>query len=1130
MRTLFLWMLCTILLLCQSSLTGQDWSPVDPQHIGVSGRRDIVPQTYYTYHIDDVALKSLLWSAPHEYLTSPAQSNTIIRVGLADGSADLFRIVQYDMMEAPLAAKYPGIKTFKGVSISNPYRRIRADWTKRGFRAVISDLEGKTFIDHFQRNDMATRIVYYANEYTRASDWACNVMEEGFHDEDELESRQVGDCLFRSYRLAVATTGEYSNFFDAFSPAQSDLVHAEVVTAVNRVNDVYEADFTVRLILIGNNDDVYYYDPAGDPYTNNDGGEMLSENQETLDAEIGSSNYDIGHVFSTGGGGVAFLGAICNDAVKAWGVTGSPNPVGDPYIIDYVAHEMGHQFGGSHTFNGTAGNCGGTNRSPQSAYEPGSGSTIMAYAGICGSQNIQPHSDDYMHARSLLQITNKIGSSSCHSIISFTNEPPVAANVPNYTIPVSTPFVLTADVTDVDDDPLTYCWEQYDLETTSTEPPSATDTDGPMFRTFPPVSIPERYFPRLEDLTQNITPTWEVLPSVSRSMVFKMTVRDYHEIAGCTDEDNVTVTTNSIAGPFVVTSQNSATTWVEGSDQTITWNVANTTASPINCSQVDIFLSLDGGMTYPVTLATGEANDGSAIISVPAGTTMSGRVMVKASGNVFFDINNTNITIEVGLPNYTLMLNPSSVSECNDGTVETIVEVGQFMGFSDPVTLTMLNVPPGATAVFDPPAVTPGNSSVLTVSGMIGLIGVYTPVVKASSTTGIKEETFTIQLFEPPTMAPDLMSPANNSTDAYITPFLEWESLPGVPEYEYQIAFDVDFSIIAQSGVVFGNTFQVTSPLAVDQQYYWRVQGNNTCEEDLWSSTYTFTTIGCFLLMSTDVPVAMPAGGAPVVSSTINAFAQMDIADVDIVNLTGTHSWVDDLKFTLISPDGTEQLIWDQPCGNHDNFDINFDDEAPNSNWPCPPTNGGTFQPDGSLSIFDGGQSSGVWTLEVQDVYIDLDGGQLNSWGLKVCGDILCELMVTKLGQSGLGSLPAAINCASDGDTIFLASILSGDTIDVGAFPLLISKDITLLAQAPDIYITSSGSRVFEIGIGADVEMVGLRLIAGIAESGAAIHNPGVLTLEDVVIDRNPGISGASLILNTGSGELFVEGDCVIQQ
>lgn len=1121
MRRHLFWMLSCVLLLCAGHLSAQNWSPINPENIGVLGVRDIIPQTAQTYHLDYLAMKTLLWSAPNEFFTKPSASNTIIRVGLADGTADLFRVVAYDLMEAPLAARYTDIKAFKGISVSNPFRTIRIDWTKRGFRAVINDLEGKTYIDHYQRNDMANRIVYYTKNFSRAIDWSCGVVPEDAGGDSNQGSRSSGDCEFRSYRLAVATTGEYSNYFGATSSSQSGLVLSEVVTAINRVNEVYEADVATRFVLIGNTDDVFYYDPAGDPFSGS-ACTQLGQNQTNMTAVIGSANYDIGHVFDVGSGGCAGLGVLCDNNNKARGATGLNPPTGDPFYIDYVAHEVGHQFGGNHTQNNSC------NRHGATAMEPGSASTIMGYAGIC-APNVQSNSDDYFHGVSVQEMNTEISSVSCETLISTDNTGPVVENFTNYSIPKSTPFVLTAVATDADDDPMTYCWEQYDNEV-GTMPPSPTNTVGPMFRSIQPSASPSRYFPNLPSVLAGTSPTWEVLPSIGRAMEFRITVRDFHDGQyGCTDEDNAIITTVAGAGPFVVTSQNSPTTWLEGASETITWNVANTTASPVSCAEVDIFLSLDGGMTFPVTLAAGETNDGSALVEVPPGTTNSGRIMVKGSNNVFFNVNGAVITIDPGLPNYTLTLNPSSVSECNDGTVETAVEVGQFMGFMDPVSLTLLSVPPGATATFDPPVVTPGNNSTLTISGLTGLFGTYTPTVKASSTTGIKEADFTINLQEPPTSAPMLISPVNNSMNTYITPLLEWQNLPGVTQYDYQIAFDENFTILAQTGIALVNNFQVTSPLAVDQEYFWRIRGNNTCGGGVWSSANTFTTISCFSVMSTNVPISIPVGGDPVVYSTLFTPIEMEIADLNVINLTGIHSWVDDLKFTLIAPNGTDQLIWDQPCDNQDNFDINFDDEAPNNNWPCPPTNGGTYKPDGLLSVFDLVQTSGLWTLAIEDVFIGDDGGELQSWGIEVCGELLCQLMVNKLSGTGLGTLTGAINCASSGDTIRLASLLSGDTINIGAFPLLLNKDLVILAEGPGISITGSGTRVFEISAGSDVELIGMKIIAGSAMTAGAINNPGSLTLEDVMIDRNPGVSGATLIENSSGGALFIEGDCIIQ-
>jgi subtilisin-like proprotein convertase family protein len=1125
MRSWFLGISIFFCFLSRSQINAQQWVLVDDQNIPYSGQRDIVPQLYKTYLINPDELLNILWSAPQEYAQNVATSATLLKIGMPDGSVDIFKIVRYDMMEAGLAASYTAIRTFRGISISNPYRTLRADWTSDGFRAMIRDEHGTMFIDPFQRNDLVHRIVYYKKDYLSNRAWDCGVTQSEFVGDDQRQQRVFGDCLFRSYRLAVATTGEYSNFFGAFNSGQSALVLSQVVTAINRVNEVYEADLTVRLILIGNTTAVFYYDPAGDPYSG-DACTQLAQNQTTITNVIGSANYDIGHVFSVGSGGCAGLGVICNSTNKARGATGLNPPTGDAYYIDYVAHEMGHQFGGDHTFNGTAGSCSG-NRVAASAYEPGSGSTIMAYAGICGAQDLQPHSDAYFHARSLLQIANVVTSTSCAAFITLNNQAPVAGSPPNYTIPISTSFVLTAIASDPDNDSLSYCWEEYDLETTSTEPPTANDVDGPLFRSLTPTVSPDRYFPKIADIVNNTTTTWEVLPSVSRTMNYRMTVRDYHNIAGCTDEDDVVVTSTSTSGPFVVTSQNVATSWAEGSSQTITWNVANTTASPVSCANVDIRLSTDGGYTYPTALSLGEPNDGSATITVPPGTTNTARVMVRGSNNIFFDINNVNISIIPGVPNFTITLNPASVSECNDGSVTTVVEVGQFMGFNNPVTLSTLNLPPGSNAVFNPAVVIPGNNSVLTISNLTGLFGNYTPTVRGTSTTGNKDVLFSITLLAAPSVSPVLASPANNAIDVVITPTLDWQSVAGVSQYEYQVAYDNAFSILAASGIVNTDIVQITAPLVTSQQYFWRTRSLNSCGSSAWSSIFNFTTGSCFALNSTNVPIVIPSSGTPTVYSLFPNTIAMTITDLNVINLMGTHSWVDDLKFSLISPQGTELLFWNQPCGNDDNFNINFDDEAANNSWPCPPTNGLTYKPDGLLSTFDGQTSSGTWTLKIQDV-ANQDGGSLNAWGLKVCGTLSCQLVVSQATGSGPGSLPAAINCALPGDTVVISSQLAGQTINIGADPITIVKNLAIKAQGANTNITGDGIRVFNVNSGIQFECNGVIITAGTSLTGGAISNAGTLKLKNANIKRNSTVNGAILIQNNPGGILNVAGTCNI--
>jgi hypothetical protein len=385
---------------------------------------------------------------------------------------------------------------------------------------------------------------------------------------------------------------------------------------------------------------------------------MLNENQTTCTNRIGSANYDIGHVFSTGGGGIASLNSICSNTNKAKGVTGSSNPVGDAFDIDYVAHEMGHQFGGPHTFNNNSlGSCSG-NRSGNNAYEPGSGSTIMAYAGICGTDDLQNNSDAYFHANSLQNIYTAITATSknnCPVKVVTGNAPSgIPAFTQTYAIPFQTAFELTAPaaIDSLATDTLTtYCWEQYDRGAASTWPNA--QATGPIFRSFYPTTSRTRIFPRIDKIVNNIYDyIGEKAPPVARTLRFKLAVRATYQGLGATNysDDSIHLDVINTTTPFKVTAPNTAITWNIGNTESVTWDVSGTTAAPISAANVDIFLSTDGGYTYPITLATGVPNTGSANVVVPVvPVTNTARVKVKGAGNVFFDISNTNFRISFPL-------------------------------------------------------------------------------------------------------------------------------------------------------------------------------------------------------------------------------------------------------------------------------------------------------------------------------------------------------------------------------------------------------------------------------------------------------------------------------------------------
>ena len=631
------------------------WRDIDPANLLPGGTRIIKPRRYRTVALDPVAIRAVLSKAPMEFSLAAKNGGRVeISLPKPDGTFARFRAEESPIMEPGLAAKFPSIKTYRAQGVDDPAATARFGITPYGFHAIVLSPSGAYYIDPYRRGDAVNHISYFKTDYARTDMHAfeCLVHLPDSKGTQSLSvesasavTRPNGDVL-RTYRLALASTFEYSDFHSDAAPLpdKAEVMAQGIIPAVNRVTGIYEREVSVHLTLVANNDLIIFNTPA-DPYVNDQGITMLATNQATLDAIIGPLNYDIGHVASTGGGGVAFLGVVCS-VQKAGGVTGLPQPTGDPYYVDYVAHEMGHQFGGNHTFNGNVSNCAGGNQNASTAYEVGSGSTIQAYAGICAPQNLQPNSDPYFHGASYDEILDHItGSADSCAVKTPTgnNAPTVEAGV-DYNIPARTPFTLTASGSDPDGDSLTYAWEEFDLG-----PPHDGRSDNgssAILRSFNPTVSPSRTFPKQSDLLNNVTTYGELLPTTTRSMTFRVTARDNRTGGGGVEYDSMKVHVNSGAGPFLLSSPNGTEFWNSGSTQTITWKVANTNAAPINATFVDIHLSTDGGKTFPIVLAAAVPNDGSHDIAVPAVSTANARVRVSASGNIFFDLSNADFFID----------------------------------------------------------------------------------------------------------------------------------------------------------------------------------------------------------------------------------------------------------------------------------------------------------------------------------------------------------------------------------------------------------------------------------------------------------------------------------------------------
>ncbi len=949
----------SLILFCSGSLYSQDFfDDVNEAVIRTENReRWIVPEAYRSLSLDLDKLASYLEKAPNR----ETSETLVLSVPMPDNTVETFGIQLSPIMEEGLGVQLPTIQTYFGKGISNPAATIYLDLTPKGFHGMIlRGTGGAVFIDPYYNNNTQYYISYYKKDFDATANheaWVCELNTTksdtgNLRSDSELPSPTNGSrssavVTLKTYQLAVAATGEYTAYHGG--TVNSGL--AAIVTAINRVSGIYETELGIRFELVANNNQLVYTNASTDPYTNGDAGLLLGENQTNLDNIIGSANYDIGHVFSTGGGGLAGLGVICSSSRKAQGETGLTNPVGDPFYVDYVAHEIGHQFGGSHTFNGSSGSCAGGNRTSTSAYEPGSGSTIQAYAGICSGQNIQNRSDAYFHLRSLNQMTAHVTTGSgnaCYTGTNTGNNTPVAnanfENINNKSIPISTPFELTGTATDIDGDALKYSWEQWDLGPAGTV--NAASTNAPIFRSFLPSDSPTRIFPQLTDIINNVTTYGEVLPAVGRDLNFQFIARDNRVGGGGFHADQITLKVAASAGPFKVAIPN--TSGIYSGVTTVIWDVANTDAAPVFCLAVDILLSTDGGLSYPTVLASNTPNDGSQQITFPAITTSTARIKIKSRNNVFFDISDTNFTINT-----------------NGGTNCAISAITAFV----------------QTA--------------------------------CNSATDTYEQTLQITHTNAPTAGQLVV---NNQF----------------------------FSIGASPQTVTLTNLKADGNKVDGIAYFSNDGGCSKVVNNLFTAPTSCVTLICAnSVASTDVPKTISPTGTPTITSTINVPLDKTIQDVNISNLIGTHTWLNDLEFTLTSPAGTTIALIANACFNEDDFNLNLDNTGVGT-LNCPYNDGNTYLPAESFTAFEGENTQGTWTLTINDS-AGGDGGALQSWSIGFC--YFEEVAARSCGDLALNG-PVITPDTYTADNIFSAGQVTGTVNFLAGESITLSPGFSATATA----------------------------------------------------------------------------------
>jgi subtilisin-like proprotein convertase family protein len=1010
--------LCTFLLVFGlfSNLFGQQnfWSPVAKNAMSLTENAILKtqPTQFHGYTLNYTGIANFLRNAPMEYTPSAQRQALLLSLPLADGKLHTFKVWESPVMAPALAAKFPEIKTYAGEDADGTGLTLRLGLGSKGFHAFIFSPQGQVqLITPYASGNQPFYMAYHQQDLPKTQANAevqslCGVDDEflnaTYHhvapqNQPAADRGNTDLVVVKKYRLAVTAQGEYTQYHGGTAP----LVMAAITEAVNYIVAITERDFSVRMELIPNNDTLIYYDPATDPFTGPLIPNWIGDNPAATNSRVSVNSYDIGHLFARVANpsgvyvaGQASLAGVCAQIQKAVAGSSLPNPEGPDYYL-IIAHEMGHQFSATHTFN----TCPPAQdaQTPGTAYEPGGGSTIMSYATTC-SPDIVDDRDPFFHVANLEQVNNFITVDNgrlCAELIPTNNHYP-EVEIPlenNFFIPISTPFALTALGTDEDNDNLTYSWEEFDLGPSM--PLGQATGSSPLFRSFPPLNVPTRTFPAMNTIVSNSNNSAELLPNYGRDMRFKITVRDNAPGVGGTAISDVRFKVAAGAGPFRLTYPNSASLiWNVGEYQTVTWDVANTNLSPVVCQKVNILMSTDGGFTYPITLAANQPNIGRACIQVPDNPSTTVRLKVEAADNIFFDISNANFKI-VQATTGSFAFCPSTMIDyvCLPEAFIADINTSAVGGFNNMIDLSISGLPNGATASFSPNPVMAGQTSVMTVNIPVNATeATFDAVVSAVSNGVTQTSTITLTTVSNDFSAFAPTTPANGASGINPNPLLKWTGAADANAYDVQVASNPSFAAntlveVKENWPI--TQYQVTTNLTEGGVYFWRVRAKNDCGGAVWSEPQVFvvSVLSCVQLSANDLPQNITPNGTPTIESKINLLSGGTVSDIDVKKVQGFHDYFKDLEVRLISPAGTNVLLFKDRCGSFSgSFDVAFNDGAA-AIFSCPPpTNNAESKPAGSLSTFNGENATGIWTLRVKDNTISA-GGSIQAFAIQICSN-----------------------------------------------------------------------------------------------------------------------------------------------
>ncbi len=990
------------------SVSGQSfWAAIKVSDISSrSGEeRSIVPDVYKTFRLDVEGLQTYLKTAPMESNLDRKKQDIILDIPWSDGSIQKFKVYESPVMDKGISARYPSIKSYKAYHITDKSKHMRFAVSESGFHAAMSALDGDKYIDPYSNLNTTDYIVYNVKDHR--SDAFKGVDLCGVDDEIRPVKnsfmphlRFAGEVELRVYKVAMACTGEWGKKRITVAKCLAD-----INVMMNRMNQIYEKEMAMRFMLIDDNDKLIFLDPDTDPYQNSDEGKkIVGVNTSKLNAIIPASSYDIGHVLSVcfDIGGVAQGGSACQSN-KGNGVTCNNNFELSNIVTRVMAHEVGHQLSASHTWNICT--SAADQRAPNTAFEPGSGSTIMSYAGSCGSDNVAGDNDDYFHVGSLDQMYSKtsLGGNAydCADKVATGNRfPVITMPSKSHVIPISTGFELNASATDEDGDALTYLWEQYDAG--ELVPLGSSSSNAPLFRSIRPNSSSTRFLPNADKILNGVmTEKTEVAPTNSRNLNFRFIVRDNNPAGSGVVWEDYRISSSSTAGPFSMIYPIIDEKFEVGQEVTVTWNVANTDLAPVNCKLVNIYASINGALRSNdpnmILLATNVPNDGSQVIYVPNKISNFVRIVVKAADNIFLTTSVLNSKIVAPTtPKVYFEPNVSYAKICQPENASFELTTFGLAGLIGDIELQVLSgLPTGAVATFSKTTLAPGEKSnlVIDIKNVVGSQTVDVVIRAIVAGVDTMDRILTINIVGGNLSNLSTIQPSNGQSGVSALPKYIWSKKADASAYKIEVSKSPDFApanIVTKSELADSS---LTSSVILNKAsvYYWRVKAVNDCGEGVWSPIQAFITeaLACKTYESGNQTINISGSGSPTVELVLNVPNEGSASDVNVKLVKGEHSRTGDLTVFLVAPSGKEVLLWNTKCGTNKNFNVGIDDQSPDF-FQCPINTGNVYRPEYPLDVLNGEAIKGNWTLRVEDRKAG-EGGKLQEMNLEICSNVVLD-------------------------------------------------------------------------------------------------------------------------------------------